>query len=531
MEISNSHSAPASRRSIWLERGLVLTLLLGCALVMADNSPPAALWHHVFTGVDLWSNGLAEAANPDYGSQLVLAQLAIRGESTALLVFKCLLGTAVLALMISRSYRRAISLAATALVVLPVAITLAPFWQVAPAILGCVLFFALCWLLDRAFEDWTDCGSVHWRYLWCLPVVFALWANLHASYLPALAFAAVALVSRSGEALLRWRRHAARSVGSFAALLVLTATATLLNPYGWLMPQAAARMVWQELAAPSTFAGSLAPTLWAFAALLLLGVVAYTRTQRRCDATQWLLLTLTAAGALLLPELIACFALAAGLWLPAHVDSALTRIWGKRTTTADHDHPQGQWLPAGVVGARRRLPLPAKCAAAVVIVLVTGMLGASLVVRLSMMPVAKTDYPLDAMQFVVARGVENRLAINTRWTPYAAAVLGPARVTPLAADSDGSAQGVAVIVLEDGRDAAHRQRLDADDAWVLLYDDNVTSVYGRGEVYRDRDHRRYLPVRTMAGLLPMPAVVDWPALPLIVEPTLAAELSNPSQQP
>jgi hypothetical protein len=89
-----------------------------------------------------------------------------------------------------------------------------------PHVIG-LLFFALtAWMIDveRASPG---------RRIWVLPPLFALWANCHGSFLAGLAMIGLFFL----ETIVRHRRVLSRP----AAVLAVSAAATLSNPYGWLL--------------------------------------------------------------------------------------------------------------------------------------------------------------------------------------------------------------------------------------------------------------------------------------------------------
>jgi hypothetical protein len=89
-----------------------------------------------------------------------------------------------------------------------------------PHVLGLLLFAIVCWMVDR------DRAAPH-PWIWTLPAIFALWANLHGSFLAGLAM----LGLRIGETIVR--RSDGGNLTRAAMLLGASIAATLCNPYGW----------------------------------------------------------------------------------------------------------------------------------------------------------------------------------------------------------------------------------------------------------------------------------------------------------
>ena len=88
-----------------------------------------------------------------------------------------------------------------------------------PHIFSLPLVTLTLWILD---ED----RRKHTRWVWAMPPLFALWANLHGGFVGGMAVVFLAAAVAAGER--RWRafRH-------YGVLGVLAGAATLLNPYGW----------------------------------------------------------------------------------------------------------------------------------------------------------------------------------------------------------------------------------------------------------------------------------------------------------
>lgn len=68
--------------------------------------------------------------------------------------------------------------------------------------------------------------------LWCLPVLFALWANLHIQFIDGLVVLGIAVLE-AGFALWWNRSRGAVGLGTLCGVSVACAGAALINPYGW----------------------------------------------------------------------------------------------------------------------------------------------------------------------------------------------------------------------------------------------------------------------------------------------------------
>ncbi|MGA7409851.1 MAG: hypothetical protein WBW33_05160 [Bryobacteraceae bacterium] len=102
-------------------------------------------------------------------------------------------------------------------------------WLARPHLLSWLLFSVLLLVLDR-----IQAGSRHW--LWALPPLSLLWANLHASFflvaLLSLAYAAGDLLSGLFLGVGTLRSGYLRRAGRYAVAAVASLSVSLLNPYG-----------------------------------------------------------------------------------------------------------------------------------------------------------------------------------------------------------------------------------------------------------------------------------------------------------
>jgi hypothetical protein len=139
-------------------------------------------------------------------------------------------------------------------------------------------------VLDRI--DAVRGGAPPLRTLWCVPLLVALWCNLHGSFA-----AAVALVGvTASAAALRWAvvrtRDAWREAAAFAALAVAVVAATLVNPYGIALPLdvvhhlgMASTKQFVEFLSPSFATGGAAVRAFEALALGLIAVTALGATR------------------------------------------------------------------------------------------------------------------------------------------------------------------------------------------------------------------------------------------------------------
>jgi hypothetical protein len=100
----------------------------------------------------------------------------------------------------------------------------APHWLARPHLLS--LFFFL--LTFRACWDYHRYGS---RGIWAMPILMAVWCNVHGAFLAGLMVVSVSLLGQLLTPMPDRASYRRRLIG-FSAVLVLSLLATLVNPYG-----------------------------------------------------------------------------------------------------------------------------------------------------------------------------------------------------------------------------------------------------------------------------------------------------------
>ncbi len=220
-----------------------------------------------------------------------------------------------------------------AFVLLLAAVTSAVFWSARPQILSFVLTAAFLLVLEKRRSDGL-------RRLWVLPVLMALWANLHGGFavgfLLLFVYLAGALVELGGEALPRgasfseaWK-HKRSEVAGLAGAIGLSAAAVCLNPHGPVMLLYPFRTVSigvlqdyiQEWQSPNFHQLEVQPFLW----MLLLGTLAFALSTRPKRPAEMIAFVAFAAMGLLAGRNIALFALVAAPSLARHGASAIEPV-------------------------------------------------------------------------------------------------------------------------------------------------------------------------------------------------------------
>ena len=544
----------AEREYLQVRRGVLATMVLSCALALSLNLADPDLWGHVRYGQD-W---IAEGALPRTASHTFtavdypwinhenLAELAFARcfeffGVVGLLTAKCLLGMAIVLLMVRVALRRNVGVIATWAVMLLVTNNLTAFFPVRPQLFSFALFAILLWLLERAFEDWHRNQQVRFAWLAPVPLLFAVWVNSHGAFLAGLCVLAVYVGGRVVEAGWWQGKQASRLAGVLTLVTVASFAATLVNPYGvemlwWLRDSLGRpRPEITEWAAPK----ASDPVFVPFVMLLLVAIGALAGTKLRRDWTQILILVLVAWQAVSHLRHIAFFALLCGFWLPAHIESAVLRL---RSSNAES-------MPAIRLSPRmRRMTLAA-------LLFAIGLESTALARRLTQLPVYRNYYPVDAMKFMSEHELSGKLVVSFNWAQYAIASLAPdvqvgfdgrfrtcypQEVVDMHFDfilgeyggkrhrstRSGEIDGRRVLefgspdlVLVD-REYEHSVSVMEEvttsgaSPWVLLYQDAVAQLWGRRSRFDDPASSHYLsPSSRQISDVRHDDSVPWPALP------------------
>lgn len=541
-----------------LKIGVLALLVLACAFPFSLNLVDPDLWGHVKYAQDWAAAGemprtathtyTAEGypwVNHENAAELAFAWGVQHLGIHLMLVLKCGLGLAIAATMAWTAMRHGVpALSVWALLVL-VSSNMHAFFPMRPQLFS----FALCTValvsLDRAFFNWPESRRVNLAWLLPLPVVFAAWVNSHGGFVAGLAIVGVYLLGRMVEL---GARRDARGVRGFwktqmglAAVGLACLAATLINPYGWGLHG----WLWHSWGgAPPEITEWAAPTpdkpvFWPLVALLVVAVASLAATRRRRDWTQIVILALVAWQACTHLRHIAFLALLCGFWLPVHWHSALLRL------RPDADRKLPVMLP----------PRWFRAALAVAMLACIALQSYVLSLRLSDFPVLRSQYPVDALQFMTDHGIAGKAVVAFNWSQYAIAALspevtvqfdgrfdtcypqevidmhfdwllgeqtGPRERSPASGPVDGSR------VLEFGdpdlvllqrkypnpvavmKAAAAAERPE----WALLYSDSVAELWGRRSRYDDPASPHYLaPELRQYDAELRETRWQWPALP------------------
>ena len=537
-----------------LKIGVLAILVLACALPCSLNLVDPDLWGHVKYGQDWIAAGqmprttthsyTAEGypwVNHENLAELTFAWGVKHLGIHLMLVVKCALGVAIMAAMAWTAMRHGVpALSAWALLVL-ISANMQAFFPMRPQLFSFAICAAVLVCLDRAFTAWHETRRVDWRWLCAVPALFIAWVNAHGGFVAGLCIVGAYLLGRMIElALAEGRRGMATQV-RLAAVGLACVAATLVNPYGWGLHA----WLWHAWGGAPPEITEWAPPLpgkpvfWPLVALLAVTFACLAATRRRRDWTQIVILALVAWQACSHLRHIAFLALLVGFWLPVHWHSALVRL---------RPDSQGQ-LPVLLPPRWFRASL------AVMILAVVTLQSYALAVRLSDFPVLRSQYPVDALQYMVDQRLSGKAVVAFNWAQYAIAALSPeVKVqfdgrfdtcypqdvidmhfdwllgddtvprdrSPDSGPVDGTRvleHGAPDLVLAPRNYPTPMSIMEQagageDAAWVLLYSDSVAQLWGRRTRYDDPQSPDFLPPeRRRLNVRLLEARWQWPALP------------------
>ena len=231
-----------------------------------------------------------------------------------------------------------------AFVVLLAAITSAIVWGARPQIFNLLLTAVFINRVEKFRQaDLTNDNYRHARrWLFLLPVLSLVWANLHSGYLLGIVLLAT---YTTGEALQRWRKPndslswpSIRFLGGITLLCFLAAVVNPNGPELWIYPfftlgSSAMQAYIQEWHSPNFHLSYF----WPFPLMIGLGVVSWLYSRQRPSASELLLFGGTAAAGMISSRNIPIFALVVTPILCRHVwlslaDTAVAPFLQKQTT-------------------------------------------------------------------------------------------------------------------------------------------------------------------------------------------------------
>lgn len=353
----------------WQQTLVVATLsslFLACSFLPLETTQ---LPSHLSYGQSILSHGRLPAAeltmplaegmgsiNSSWLAQAALAKIELIAGIEGVSVGCALLMTVALAVLFGVFYRQSRLAVATVMMLVGVATFVIQGSLIGgPGVFGLMSLAALLWILAcslpwRSFTA-PPRGNTSEVPRWAWPAMFALfavWTNLHASFLVGLVILACHVVGRAWQVACRDKSLLAplrdRAVWTWVLLLEVALLATLINPYGWnLLPEMARTAFGSELFSP--LGGALALTSlagWQFVLSIVLLVVLLRHSRQRVSAVAVVLLLSAACGAIASSMLLPYFAITLAFVLMPHVRDCWLRAFGRQPNAAAVE-PTGAW--------------------------------------------------------------------------------------------------------------------------------------------------------------------------------------------
>jgi hypothetical protein len=509
------------------------------AVVFSYNIADPDLWGHVRYGEQMLEQGGIFATDPySYLSngfpwinhellcEFTLGFLEPRFGAVGLLIWKCLMGLLTIAPLVWAHRRSAFEPLTVVAVAVLLACSLWPGWTVRPQLFTAVFLSLLALIMTEHTH-----GSR--RALWFVPPLMVAWTNAHGGFVAGLGVFGVHVAWRLWSEVRRrtsgWRGR----VCELVLVLIATAAATLVNPYGprlllW---------VWDSLTWPRPEISEWWPvSVWSldylpFKALVVLTATSLLFSKRPLDRNQLTILVLAGIQACMHRRHTMLFAILAAYWVPEHMNDCWIRlralVIGRAKLAEAH---------IGTVRMHRD--------ALVALILLFGMVTA---LQARSLRVEKAAYPVSAFEFIEQHGLEGRMVTEFNWGQYCLYAFWPRilisvdgrfdtsysrQVLDLNLDfmmgdhqrfrnrspETGSFQADRILDLGDPNLAlVDRQRSDCvrtieqRSDWVLLYQDAVAQVWGRRSIYDDPANPDYIPAAARA--ISDATQVGWAAYP------------------
>jgi hypothetical protein len=557
------------------EAYMLLAVLVAGAVAMSPNIADPDLWGHVQYGRDMLQNGLAKHTSYSYLAEHelwvnheILAELGLAigmnvfGQQ-GLTTLKLLAGFFLLAGILWTARRHGIAALSACVILLATGAGIARFWSLRPQLFSFLAYAALLFILSWMFRDWECKWQMQYPFtwkkawfkgtlgniitynnrrlklLWCMPLLFAIWANTHGGFLAGLCVYTAYLGLRSLELLSQRGWQSLGLIRRFALMLLGAWAAPLLNPYGvgyvtWL---------WQDLRVPRPeIVEWLPPNLMSseafpFVCCAVLAMLALLFTKRSRDFTHVVILGLTFWQALSHERHIPFFVLSCAFFLPVHIDSLFQRF--KIVSTCEN--------PIAFTPRTQSNLLFGLALACCVV-------GYKISDRLTNLKVMQNDYPVQAFEYIAQRKLQGRMVCCMNWAQYAIYTFGNAE-NRIQIHVDGRLRTAYSQTMLDqhfdfilgNQSQSERYRdphtvFNATRAireknpnlvlidrrqphavtvmneqtrhWVLLYQDALSQLWGRRSWYDDSHSPAYIVPenRDISNFMPTGSVA-WPALP------------------
>ena len=230
--------------------------MLLCAAVFAMHLHPLHcydFWQHLASGRLVAENGwpadsdvFSHTAQGRPWTQFWLVPLLLhhgyaKFGMPLLIVLKALVAAATFFLVAQACLKRGVGAAPATVAAAEAAFVASVRSYLRPEILSFLIFAAFVLVTEagrtprRSGEQGMPVapGKRNWRALWLLPVLMALWVNVHGAFVGGLIYLGCIAAGETLKWRLRRPRQSQPQVPALWAVLAACAAATLVNPYGW----------------------------------------------------------------------------------------------------------------------------------------------------------------------------------------------------------------------------------------------------------------------------------------------------------
>ncbi len=378
------------------------------------------LWGHIKFGQDLWNSGRIIREDPysyltggqrwinhEWLAELVY-YLAFRyAGSPGLIALRAILGLLIMGVLWRHLCRRGLDASrASVLVVLATPLVM-PYVTVRPQIFTFVAYLVVLISIRNA-----EAGRV--RYLWVLPPLFVVWANMHGGFLAGLGILLLWLVARLGVAMVRDKFKGFSSSTNLTGffVFVVCVLAVFVNPYGLDLLSFLLRTVtvgrpdiveWYPISLKT-------PEGWGYVILLGVSLVGLHYSESRPHPAAVILFAFSALLPLIATRHAPLFALTVIVMVGKYIGSGWTKLLAGRVQARGVN--QNRFLRY-VFGAAN-------------FVLAFAVFGASIFnFECVVLSPRITNFPARVVSLLKNSGVRGNLAVHFDWGEYVLWHLGP----------------------------------------------------------------------------------------------------------
>jgi hypothetical protein len=560
----------------WFSALIVLSILTIGVAGMSNNVADTDLWGHIQYGREVLADGrLPQTSTWTYAvegvpwinhenlAELWLAYAYDNFGIWGLTLSRLLISLTICGLMIWSGRIAKAGWLAIGLSVFIASKLMCLHWHFRPQVMTYLAFAILLIMWQYVFASWSEvlAGDSlalqeyrrRKRWMWCLPILFCLWANAHGGFVAGLVVMAVYLGIRFVE-LGRWLSRFERppfwkSWDLWQLFLVGlgSVAATLINPYGlelW-------RFMWMALRLPRTEILDFQPLPWFSTAALMVWIIVsvviagLVRGGRRPDLAQICLLGLILWQGLSHIRHIVIFAILAGFWLPAYLQPLIDWL-----VQRSRESRFACWLLPSLFQTRSQSrPLVVAGLSAVVFACCLRTLP-----DLRCVAVERNEYPVSALQFMEDNGLQGKTLVSFNWGQYVLGYFATKQNGLIAIDGRYETCYPREIIdqyfdfMLGQPDPRRRFRspttpafdpewalrheqpdlvlIEADSFgvtlleshrrdWVLLYRDSLAQLWGRRKKYDDPNSPNFVrPLSRRTDQVVQTGRVCWPAFPV-----------------